>query len=143
VAPRGLPPLGPSDPGGREEALSAPQKSLAGVMRPFSWSRKPSRTDRGLALRRARLYLPGMLPRGYLAQNLTRPLPTKDGGTLRTIGEAAAYIRALPKERELRERWQTAADFILKQAPASEVTSRVNLALFYDAEFDVAARRGR
>jgi hypothetical protein len=84
-----------------------------------------------------------MLPRAYLAQKLTRPLPTKDGGTLRTIGEAAAYIRALPKERELRERWQTATDFILKQAPANEVTSRVNLALFYDAELDVAARRGR
>jgi hypothetical protein len=84
-----------------------------------------------------------MLPRAYLAQKLTRPLPTKDGGTLRTIGAAAAYIGALPKERELRERWQTAADFILKQAPASEVTSRVNLALFYDAELDVAARRGR
>ena len=48
-----------------------------------------------------------MLPRAYLAQKLTRPLPTKDGGTLRTIGAAAAYIGALPKERKLRERWQT------------------------------------
>jgi len=27
------------------------------------------------------------------------PLPTKDGGVLRTIGDARAYILALPKER--------------------------------------------
>ena len=28
------------------------------------------------------------------------PLPTKDGGVLRTIGDARAYMLALPKERE-------------------------------------------
>jgi hypothetical protein len=34
VAPRGLPPLGPSGSGGREEALSAPRKSHANIMHP-------------------------------------------------------------------------------------------------------------
>ena len=36
----------------------------------------------------------------HLAQPLTPyPLPTKDGGVLRTIGDARAYMLALPKER--------------------------------------------
>jgi hypothetical protein len=39
-----------------------------------------------------------MLNHGYLAQRLRRPLPTKDGGTLRTMGDAANYIIALPEE---------------------------------------------
>ena len=30
----------------------------------------------------------------YLARELTSPLPTKDGGTLRTIGEAREYMAA-------------------------------------------------
>jgi hypothetical protein len=36
------------------------------------------------------------LPPAYLSQKLAQPLPTKDGGVLRTIGEAAAYTLALP-----------------------------------------------
>jgi hypothetical protein len=41
-----------------------------------------------------------MLRPEYLAQNLTPyPLPTKDGGVLRTIGDAHAYMMALPKKR--------------------------------------------
>ena len=40
-----------------------------------------------------------MLNHGYLAQTLRRPLPTKDGGTLRTVADAANYIVALPEDR--------------------------------------------
>jgi len=54
-------------------------------------------------------------------QNLTQPLPTKDGGVLRTIGEAVAYM-ASPPEEETRSQWQLAADAILKQAPVAEVS---------------------
>jgi hypothetical protein len=36
------------------------------------------------------------LSRAYLAKKLSRPLPTKDGGTLRTIREARDYMLALP-----------------------------------------------
>ena len=37
----------------------------------------------------------------YLAEPLTPyPLPTKDGGLLRTIGDARAYMLALSEERE-------------------------------------------
>ena len=37
----------------------------------------------------------------YLSRKLTSPLPTKDGGTLRTVGEACEYMAAIGKEREL------------------------------------------
>jgi hypothetical protein len=36
-----------------------------------------------------------MLNYGYLAQTLRRSLPIKDGGTLRTVADAANYIVAL------------------------------------------------
>jgi hypothetical protein len=32
----------------------------------------------------------------YLKAKLTRPIATKDGGTLRTVGDARAYMLALP-----------------------------------------------
>ena len=55
-----------------------------------------------------------MLPRpAYLAQKLDRPLPTKDGGTLHTIGDAVAYMTGVGKQRELRSQWQQAAKLIL------------------------------
>jgi hypothetical protein len=41
----------------------------------------------------------------YLSQALDRPLPTKDGGTLRTIGDACNYITGMNKKRELRSHW--------------------------------------
>jgi hypothetical protein len=41
---------------------------------------------------------------GYLSQKLDRPLPTKDGGTLRTIGEACDYMTSMGKKRELQVR---------------------------------------
>ena len=44
-----------------------------------------------------------LLPR-YLATKLTEALPTKDGGVLRTIGDAITYMSALPKHRETKKR---------------------------------------
>src|SRR5215831_21151173 len=38
--------------------------------------------------------------RAYLSRKLTRPLPTKDGGTLRTVLDARAYMLRLSKDRE-------------------------------------------
>jgi hypothetical protein len=46
------------------------------------------------------------LRRAYLSQKLTRPLPTKDGGTLRTVLDARSYMLALSKDREHRSQWQ-------------------------------------
>jgi hypothetical protein len=46
-----------------------------------------------------------LLRPAYLSRKLDRPLPTKDGGTLRTVAEAPTYMRGLPKSRELRAQW--------------------------------------
>jgi hypothetical protein len=51
-------------------------------------------------------YLSAMLSSAYLSRNLTSPIATKDGGTLRTIGEACEYMAAIGRERELRPHWQ-------------------------------------
>jgi hypothetical protein len=39
---------------------------------------------------------------------IDRPLPTKDGGTLRTIHDACDYMTGIDKKRELRQHWQRA-----------------------------------
>jgi hypothetical protein len=45
------------------------------------------------------------LPRAYLTTKLTKRLPTTDGGVLATIGDAIAYMTAIPKQREVRQTW--------------------------------------
>jgi hypothetical protein len=75
--------------------------------------------------------------REYLAEKLTPyPLPTKDGGVLRTIGDARAYMLALPKNREQRAHWQHACRLLLQQAGAAVLTRQVHLALFMDGKLD-------
>jgi hypothetical protein len=50
------------------------------------------------------------LPPAYLRQKLTQPLPTKGGGVLRAVGEAANYVLALPADRgELCQRKPTSS----------------------------------
>ena len=76
------------------------------------------------------------LPRAYLSQKLTQPLPIKDGAVLRTIGDAANYVLALPPERaEYCNRWCHAARLLL------DVSRQVHLALFYDAQLDIGAMK--
>ena len=74
----------------------------------------------------------------YLSQKLTRPLVTKDGGTLCTVLDARTYMLALPKRRETAAQWQRAAELLLAQADVAEVTRAVDLALFYDAKLNVS-----
>ena len=83
----------------------------------------------------------GMMPsREYLAKQLEPyPLPTTDGGVLRTIGDARAYMVALPKTRWLRNHWQRAGQLILEEAGAAAVNKQVHLALFTDGKLDVGA----
>ena len=80
-----------------------------------------------------------MLRPAYLSQKLDRPLPTKDGATLRTVAEARAYMLGLSKDRELRSQWQRAAELLLAEADVGALSKAVELALFYDAKLDVAA----
>jgi hypothetical protein len=64
-------------------------------------------------------YLSEMLNHGYIAQSLRRPLPTKDGGTLRTLADAANYIVALPEDRR-GAHWDRTAQLILDLADARD-----------------------
>jgi predicted secreted protein len=74
----------------------------------------------------------------YLSQKLTRPLGTKDRGTLRTVLDARTYMLALSKQRETRTQWQGAAELLLAQADVAAFSKAVELALFYDAKLDLA-----
>ena len=75
----------------------------------------------------------------YLSQKLTRPIPTKDGGTLRTVRETRDYMLALPRHRELREQWHVAAKMIIEHASVPALSRQVELALFYEAKLDIRA----
>jgi hypothetical protein len=80
-----------------------------------------------------------MLRPEYLSRKLTPPLPTKDGGTLRTIGEACEYMAAMEKVRQERPHWQQVRELMLQEADAAAVSRRVWLAVLKDAKLDVTA----
>jgi hypothetical protein len=79
-----------------------------------------------------------LLRPAYLTQNLDRPLPTKDRGTLHTIGQAVAYMTGMDKKRELRTHWQRVAKLILAREDVLTVSRALELALFMDAKLDVS-----
>jgi hypothetical protein len=73
----------------------------------------------------------------YLAQPLTPyPLPTKDRGLLRTIGDARAYMLALSEERE-RDHWKPAYRLLVHGAGAARLTLQVYVALLKDGQLDL------
>jgi hypothetical protein len=84
-------------------------------------------------------FQPMLRPAPYLSQKLTRPLHTKDGGVLRTVKDARTYMMALSKHRETSAQWQRAAAMLLEQADVTDLSSQVQLALFYDGKLDLAA----
>ena len=63
-------------------------------------------------------------------------MSTKDGGTLRTVGDAANYIVALPEDRR-RTHCDRAAQLLLDLADASEISRQLELALFYDRQLNL------
>jgi hypothetical protein len=65
--------------------------------------------------------------------------PTKDGGVLRTIDDARAYMMALPKKHEQRAHWQHAYRLLLQQASPAALTRQVQVALFMDGKLDAGA----
>ena len=80
-----------------------------------------------------------MLSSTYLSRKLTSPIPTKDGGTLHTIGEACEYMAAIGKERELRPHWQWVRELMLQEANVAAVSHRARIAVLKDAKVDVTA----
>ena len=78
----------------------------------------------------------------YLSERLTPyPLPTKDGGVLRTIGDVRAYMQALPKTRARRAHWQHASRLLQEEVRAVALTRQVQVALFMDGKLDDGAFR--
>jgi hypothetical protein len=80
-----------------------------------------------------------MLRPDYLSRKLTSSIPTKDGGTLRTIGEACEYMAAIGKEREQRRHWQQVRELMLQEADVAAVSRQFRLAVLKDAKVDVTA----
>jgi hypothetical protein len=94
----------------------------------------------GLAFgRRGPIFQTMLRPAPYLSKKLTRPLPTKDGGVLRTVKDARTYMMALSKHRKTSAQWQRAAAMLLEQVDVTDLSSQVQLALFYDGKLDLAA----
>jgi hypothetical protein len=83
-------------------------------------------------------HLQAMLRPAYLSKKLTSPIPTKDGGTLRTILEACEYMAAIGKERELRPHWQQVRELMLQEADVVAVSWQVRLAVLKHAKLDVS-----
>ena len=79
------------------------------------------------------------IPIFSVSQKLTRPMPTKDGGTMRTIRDAREYMLALPERRALRQQWQVATELILDQANIPALSRQIEVALLYEAKLDIAA----
>jgi hypothetical protein len=78
-----------------------------------------------------------MLSSEYLSERLTpHPLPTKDGGVLRTIGDARAYILTLPKTRRSRAHWKRASMLLLEEVGTAALTWQVQVALVMDGKLD-------
>jgi hypothetical protein len=73
-------------------------------------------------------------PAPYLSRKLSRPIPIKDGGMLRTVLDARSYMLGLSKDRELCPRWQRACELLLAEAEVAALSKAVELALFYDAK---------
>src|ERR1700745_1060140 len=96
-----------------------------------------SRTPgRGLAFLFRTVYVPSV-SQAYLSRKLTRPLPTKDGGTLRTVLDARAYMFRLSQDRERSARGQRTAQLLLAKADVGAVSRQLELALLYDGKLDV------
>ena len=80
----------------------------------------------------------GMFSPDYLAEPLTPyPLPTKDGGVLRTIGDARAYMLKFSEEREWLEHWKPAYRLLVHGAGAAPLTLQVYVVLSKDGQLDL------
>jgi hypothetical protein len=63
---------------------------------------------------------------------------TKDGGTLRTVLDARAYMLRYSRERERSAQWQRAAQLVLAKADVGAFSRQLELALLYDGKLDLS-----
>jgi len=80
-----------------------------------------------------------MLRPSYLKSKLIPPIATKDGGVLRTVEDADAYMLRLSKEREQRRHWQQVRELIDQEADVDAITWKLRLAILKDAKLDLTA----
>jgi hypothetical protein len=73
----------------------------------------------------------------YLSEQLTSPIPTKDGGLLRTIQQGREYMAAISKEREQRRHWQQVRELIDQEADVDAVSWKLRLAVLKDGKLDL------
>jgi len=71
---------------------------------------------------------------------LSRPIPVKDGPTLRTLDDVRTFmLDNLPEDDQARRSWQNACEILLAAADGladvSAVTRQVELALFQQAKW--------
>jgi hypothetical protein len=82
------------------------------------------------------------VPSEYLSEKLIPyPLPTTDGGVLRTVSDARAYVQALSKTRRSRAHWKRATLLMLEGVGAATLTRQLQLALFMDRKLDPTFER--
>ena len=82
------------------------------------------------------------MPSEYLSERLMpHPLPTKDGGVLRTVGDAHAYMQALSKTRKSRAHWKRASLLLLEEVGAAALTRLILVALVMDGKLDPMSER--
>ena len=79
----------------------------------------------------------------YLSKKLIAPIPTKDGGTLRTIQEGCQYMAVISKEREQRTHWRQIRELIDQEADVDAVSWKLRLAILKDAKLDVSKVRAK
>ena len=57
------------------------------------------------------------------------PIPTGDGGELRTLRDAGVYILALPPAEAEREHWQTAMEVLISAAEKGGIVMMARIAM--------------
>ena len=82
------------------------------------------------------------LPSEYLSEKLIpHPLPTTDGGVLRTVSDARAYVQALSKTRRSRTHWKRASLLMLQEVGVAALTWQLQVALYMDGKLDPTFER--
>ena len=57
------------------------------------------------------------------------PIPTGDGGELRTLRDAGVYILALPPAEAEREHWQIAMEFLISAVEKGGIVMMAHIAM--------------
>jgi hypothetical protein len=71
------------------------------------------------------------------------PIPTGEGGELRTLRDAGVYILALPPAEAEREHWQIAMEFLISAAEKGGIVMMAHIAMLRARDPSGTGREGR